>query len=71
MESVLTDGIPQGWVLNLQFADELDELLMDDAFELREALEKNLNIGESGEKRYVIWLSGTGGLVRAADDELL
>jgi tubulin--tyrosine ligase len=34
-------GVPQGWVVDIQFADELDELLVDDLYELREAMEKN------------------------------
>lgn len=32
---------PRTWTLDLQFADELDELLSDDLFDMREALESN------------------------------
>ncbi|BEI85940.1 hypothetical protein CcaverHIS002_0602270 [Cutaneotrichosporon cavernicola] len=30
IKSALESGMPKGWVLDIQFADELDELLMDD-----------------------------------------
>ena len=32
---------PRTWTLDLQFADELDELLSDDLYDVREALERN------------------------------
>lgn len=33
--------MPKGWVVDLQFADELDELLMDDLYELAEGMREN------------------------------
>lgn len=33
--------VPRTWILDIQFADELDELLADDLFDVREALERN------------------------------
>jgi tubulin--tyrosine ligase len=42
VSSVLRDGgVPKGWVVDLQFADELDELLMDDLYELAEGMQQN------------------------------
>lgn len=38
-------GIPKGWIIDIQFADELDELIMDDLYDLNEAMQRN----ESGE----------------------
>jgi len=35
-------GVPRGWVVELQFADELDELMRDELWELGEDLEANL-----------------------------
>lgn len=34
-------GLPKGWVVDLQFADELEELLMDDLYELMEGMKSN------------------------------
>lgn len=39
--NVLQRSIPQGWTLDVQFADELDELLMDELYDLKEALDRN------------------------------
>ncbi|GMK58321.1 hypothetical protein CspeluHIS016_0503530 [Cutaneotrichosporon spelunceum] len=41
VDTPLDKGMPKGWVLDIQFADELDELLMDDLYELDEALREN------------------------------
>lgn len=50
LKSVLEDdGVPRGWVVDLQFADELDELLVDDLWELAEMLRENEN--ELSEKK--------------------
>lgn len=50
ISSVLKDGgVPKGWVVDLQFADELDELLMDDLYELAEGMQGNEG-KEDGEK---------------------
>jgi tubulin--tyrosine ligase len=60
VRSVLENGgIPQGWVVELQFADELDELLMDDLYELNEALRENDELTRE-ERRSV----GVGGIER-------
>jgi tubulin---tyrosine ligase len=40
--SVLENGVPKGWTIDIQMADELDELLMDELYDLREALTENL-----------------------------
>ncbi|WFD21863.1 putative tubulin--tyrosine ligase pby1 [Malassezia equina] len=39
--------VPKTWMLDIQFADELDEMLADDLFDLREELERN----ETAEKK--------------------
>lgn len=39
--------VPKTWMLDIQFADELDEMLADDLYDLREELERN----ESSEKK--------------------
>lgn len=49
-------GIPKGWTVDVQFADELDELLMDDLYELADAMQKNES-GE-GEKQWFILKPG-------------
>ena len=38
--------IPRTWTLDIQFADELDELLADDLYDLRTMLEDNENKGD-------------------------
>ncbi|PKI85621.1 putative tubulin--tyrosine ligase pby1 [Malassezia vespertilionis] len=48
---------PQTWALEIQFADELDELLADDLYDLREALEANVDMPEA-EKRWFILKPG-------------
>lgn len=45
-------GWPQGWNVEIQFADELDELWVDELYELGEALEANDALEEE-EKRCV------------------
>lgn len=49
IESSLTTGVPQGWTIDVQFADELDELLMDDLYELADAM--HANEGKDAEDR--------------------
>lgn len=44
--SLENGGIPTGWVVDLQFADELDELLVDDLYELAEAMTRNEDLEE-------------------------
>lgn len=48
-------GIPRGWVVDIQFADELDELLMDELYELGETMRRN---EEGGEKQWFILKPG-------------
>lgn len=50
-------GVPQGWVVDLQFADELDELLMDDLYELAEGMQRNE--GKSNEEKRYVWSDGS------------
>lgn len=52
--NVLEKGIPRGWVIDIQFADELDELLMDDLYDLREDLQENENIEDLSERKCVV-----------------
>jgi hypothetical protein len=33
--------VPKGWVIEIQFADELEEALMDDLWELAKVLREN------------------------------
>ncbi|OCF40672.1 cytoplasmic protein [Kwoniella heveanensis CBS 569] len=61
IESVLNPqthgGIPKGWNVEIQFADELDELLVDDLYELGEGMRDNEG-KEDGEKRWWILKPG-------------
>jgi tubulin--tyrosine ligase len=52
--NVLEKGIPRGWVIDIQFADELDELMMDDLYDLREDLQENESIEELSERKCVV-----------------
>lgn len=51
---VLEKGIPRGWVIDIQFADELDELMLDDLYDLREDLQENESIEEMSERKCVV-----------------
>ncbi|KAK4686790.1 tubulin---tyrosine ligase, partial [Tremellales sp. Uapishka_1] len=58
IKSVLEEGgMPKGWVVDVQFADELDELLLDDLYDLRQSLERNLEV-EDEEKSWFILKPG-------------
>lgn len=46
---ILKESIPRGWTLDIQFADELDEMLMDDLYDLREELDQNEAAAEAEE----------------------
>lgn len=46
---------PKTWHLEIQFADELDELLMDDLYDLNEMLEANQEAVEQGRQEDVKW----------------
>ncbi|WVF68366.1 hypothetical protein IAT40_003131 [Kwoniella sp. CBS 6097] len=50
-------GIPRGWNVEIQFADELDEQLMDDLYELGEGMRDNEGKDDS-EKRWWILKPG-------------
>ncbi|BEI93717.1 uncharacterized protein CcaverHIS019_0601760 [Cutaneotrichosporon cavernicola] len=57
IKSALESGMPKGWVLDIQFADELDELLMDDLYELEEVMRGNEGRAE-GEREWFILKPG-------------
>ncbi len=50
--SVLETGFPNGWTIDIQMADELDELLMDELYDLREVMTANLE-KEEKDRRWV------------------
>ncbi|AAW46627.1 cytoplasm protein, putative [Cryptococcus deneoformans JEC21] len=54
---VLGGGAPKGWIVDLQFADELDEALMDDLYELEAGMRENEG-KEEGERRWWILKPG-------------
>nr|ODO04245.1 cytoplasmic protein [Cryptococcus depauperatus CBS 7855] len=54
---VLGGGAPRGWTVDVQFADELDEALMDDLFELSQEMKDNEGKGD-GERRWWILKPG-------------
>lgn len=47
-------GMPKGWVLDIQFADELDELLMDDLYELAESMQANEGREEAEREWFIL-----------------
>ena len=49
--SLLETSIPRGWVIDIQFADELDELMMDELYDLKDDLDANLNIEDSSQRK--------------------
>ena len=38
-DSILRQGIPETYTFHISFADELDDLLLDDLYELKEAFD--------------------------------
>jgi hypothetical protein len=48
--SALETGVPKGWTVDIQMADELDELLMDELYDLREVLQENEDKDEKDRK---------------------
>ncbi len=50
--SVLERAMPRGWTIEIQMADELEEMLMDELYDLREEMAANEGKGE-GERRWV------------------
>jgi tubulin--tyrosine ligase len=51
--SLLSASIPRGWVIDIQFADELDELMMDELYDLKDDLDANLEIEDVAKRRSV------------------
>jgi tubulin--tyrosine ligase len=49
--SVLEQSIPRGWVIDIQFADELDELMMDELYDLKDDLDANLEIEDASKRK--------------------
>ncbi|WWC73807.1 uncharacterized protein I206_107779 [Kwoniella pini CBS 10737] len=55
IKSVLAEGgIPKGWNVELQFLDELDELLMDDLYELNDGMRKNEDLPVEDRSWYIL-----------------
>ncbi|ORY34628.1 tubulin-tyrosine ligase family-domain-containing protein [Naematelia encephala] len=53
--SVLEEGgVPKGWIVDIQFTDELDELLVDDLYELAEQLRENEEVSEDAKRWYIL-----------------
>lgn len=53
-DNVLEKAIPRGWVIDIQFADELDELLIDDLYDLREDLLANSEEEDLSKRKCVV-----------------
>jgi tubulin--tyrosine ligase len=51
--SLLTTSVPRGWVIDIQFADELDELMMDELYDLKDDLDANLEIEDVSKRKLV------------------
>jgi tubulin--tyrosine ligase len=51
--SLLEESIPRGWVIDIQFADELDELMMDELYDLKDDLDANLEVEDVSERKSV------------------
>jgi tubulin--tyrosine ligase len=51
ISSLLTTSIPKGWVIDVQFADELDELMMDELYDLKDDLDANLEIEDVSKRK--------------------
>lgn len=49
--SLLETSIPRGWVIDIQFADELDELMMDELYDLKDDLDANLDIQDASKRK--------------------
>ena len=54
IESSLRTGIPKGWTIDVQFADELDELLMDDLYELADTMQENEGKDEGDRQWFIL-----------------
>lgn len=51
--SLLEKSIPRGWVIDIQFADELDELMMDELYDLKDDLDANLEVEDASKRKSV------------------
>jgi len=49
----LEESIPRGWVIDIQFADELDELMMDELYDLKDDLGANLEVEDVSKRKSV------------------
>jgi hypothetical protein len=47
-------GVPRGWIVDVQFADELDELLMDDLYELADEMAANEGKDEADKTWFIL-----------------
>ncbi|WWC95696.1 hypothetical protein V866_002561 [Kwoniella sp. B9012] len=47
-------GVPKGWNVELQFLDELDELLLDDLYDLNEGMRRNEELPEEERSWYIL-----------------
>ncbi|WWD20428.1 hypothetical protein CI109_104904 [Kwoniella shandongensis] len=55
VKSVLADGgVPKGWTVDIQFADELDEILMDDLYELADGMRENEDKEERDRRWWIL-----------------
>lgn len=53
-DNILEKAIPRGWVIDIQFADELDELMIDDLYDLREDLLANNEVEDLSQRKCVV-----------------
>ncbi|KAJ9094402.1 hypothetical protein QFC21_005941 [Naganishia friedmannii] len=56
-DNVLEKAIPRGWAIDIQFADELDGLMVDELYDLREDLQENETAGEPSDRKTAIFES--------------
>lgn len=56
--NISTDVAPRSWALDIQFADELDELLADDLYDVRDALTANEECSSEDERTWFILKPG-------------
>ncbi|OCF62092.1 cytoplasmic protein [Kwoniella mangroviensis CBS 10435] len=47
-------GVPKGWNVELQFLDELDELLLDDLYDLNEGMQRNEDLPEEERSWFIL-----------------
>ncbi|KAJ9119553.1 hypothetical protein QFC22_003262 [Naganishia vaughanmartiniae] len=56
--NVLEKAIPRGWAIDIQFADELDELMVDELYDLREDLQENESAEEPSDRKWFVLKPG-------------